>query len=256
MQPIYCPACGQQNAFDAKFCNSCALSITSGQPVMSQPAARTWKDIFEQYRGIILFVAFIGSAFMFALLFPGDNRRPRASARERARPTRPAPPVPPAPPAPPAPPVPPAPPAISPPVPPSLLGSEALGVSREEWEQSHGDSERVDAGDFHHYENGEFIVRFTNSKVSSVEKVWSDDDAVSLEEAKEEAEGLIPEDAKFERSFTGKGGQRVDIYSSELLKQQFLNEKMTGGKPGNFIVIYKGKGDSISSILLAYGTNP
>jgi hypothetical protein len=244
MQPVYCPACGNQNASDANVCTSCTLALSGGQPIRPQPSAPMWKDIYGHYRGTIIFGAIIGLAYVIAILSRVDDTRQRVSAREGARPTRPAPPAPPAiaPPGPPA--------------PPSNPNTEALGLRMSQWEEIHGASERVESGSFHHYESGRFVVRFTDSKATHVEKVWGDRNAIPFEQARDEVKQLMPKDAKQIRSYVSRAGRKVDLYSSEYLREQFPNERWPGGRPGNFIVIYRENGKSVTSILLANGNNP
>lgn len=112
---------------------------------------------------------------------------------------------------------------------------------------------------FFEYENSKFYVAFSSMQPGNVwyiERVWGDDNAVSLEAARRESKNFIPADAQFVRTYTSQGGSTVDLYTSESLKGQFPASDFIGGKPGDFIILYRNQTGRTTTSIIAVGDNP
>jgi hypothetical protein len=153
--------------------------------------------------------------------------------------------------------------ATQPPPTPSApaYASGGLGLDRADWERTHGEGKPDDPGSpmFFGYEGGKFQVQFSGVRtgnVEYVERVWGDRNAVPIEEARKESKLFIPADAKFVRTYTSQGGSTVDLYRSESLKGRFGADDWTGGKPGDFIVLYRNQTGRTTTFIAAMGNNP
>jgi hypothetical protein len=141
------------------------------------------------------------------------------------------------------------------------LSSGGLGLDRAEWERMHGGgkSDNPDSTMYFGYENGKFVVQFSKLKsgnVSYIERVWGDRNAVSIEEARSESKQFIPADAKFVKTYTSRGGSTVDLYTSEALKGRFAAAEFIGGKPGDFIILYRNQTGLTTTFIAGVGNNP
>lgn len=139
--------------------------------------------------------------------------------------------------------------------------SGGLGLDRADWERAHGEG-RPDSPSspmFFAYEGGTFQVRFSqisSGNVSYVERVWGDRNALPIEDARKESKQVIPADAKFVKTYTSQGGSTVDLYKSESLKGRFKGNEWTGGKPGDFIILYRNQTGRTTTFIAATGNNP
>lgn len=141
------------------------------------------------------------------------------------------------------------------------LPSGGLGLELPVWEQLHGPGTQNQATTnlFYSYEEGKYFVQYTKIKsgnVRSIERTYGDRDAVTINEAREESRKYIPKDAKFVRSYTSSGGSTVDLYASEYLKKEMTDDSIGGGKPGEFIIIYRNLTGRTTSFIVATGNNP
>lgn len=139
--------------------------------------------------------------------------------------------------------------------------SGGLGLDRAAWERTHGEGKPDDPSRpmFFDYEGGKFQVRFSGVRagnVEYVERVWGDRNAVTLEDARKESKQFVPTDAKFVRTYTSRSGSTVDLYRSESLKGRFGANDWTGGKPGDFIILYRNQTGRTTTFIAATGNNP
>jgi hypothetical protein len=139
--------------------------------------------------------------------------------------------------------------------------SWGLGLDRADWERARGEGKPDNQGrpTFFGYEGGKFQVQFSGVRtgnVEYVERVWGDRNAVPIEEARKESKQFIPADAKFVRTYTSNSGSTVDLYKSESLKGRFAADDWTGGKPGDFIVLYRNQTGRTTTFIISTGNNP
>jgi hypothetical protein len=139
--------------------------------------------------------------------------------------------------------------------------SGGLGLDRADWERTRGEG-RPDSPSspmFFAYEGGTFQVRFSeirSGNVSYIERVWGDRNALPIEDARKASKQFIPADAKFVKTYTSQGGSTVDLYKSESLKGRFKGDEWTGGKPGDFIILYRNQTGRTTTFIAATGNNP
>lgn len=139
--------------------------------------------------------------------------------------------------------------------------SGGLGLDRADWERSHGSGTPDNPGSpmLFGYEGGKFQVQFSSVRsgnVEYVERVWGDRNAVPIEEVRAESKQFIPADAKFVRTYTSRSGSTVDLYRSESLKGRFSDDDWTGGKPGDFTILYRNQTGRTTTFIIGTGNNP
>jgi hypothetical protein len=139
--------------------------------------------------------------------------------------------------------------------------SGGLGLDRADWERAHGEGKPDNPSSpmYFSYEGGTFQVQFSeirSGNVEYVERVWGDRNAVSIEDARKESKRFIPADAKFVKTYTSRSGSTVDLYKSESLKGRFENDDWTGGKPGDFIILYRNQTGRTTTFIISTGNNP
>lgn len=139
--------------------------------------------------------------------------------------------------------------------------SGGLGLDRADWERLHGSGAPDNPGSpmTFGYEGGKFQVQFSSVRsgnVEYVERVWGDRNPVLIEEARKESKQFIPADAKFVKTYTSRSGSTVDLYKSESLKGQFSDDGWTGGKPGDFIILYRNQTGRTTTFIIGTGNNP
>jgi hypothetical protein len=142
-----------------------------------------------------------------------------------------------------------------------IYASGGLGLDRADWERSHGSGapDNPSSPMIFGYEGGKFQVQFSSVRsgnVEHVERAWGDRNAVPIEEAREESKQFIPADAKFVKTYTSRSGSTVDLYKSESLKGRFSDDDWTGGKPGDFIILYRNQTGRTTTFIAATGNNP
>lgn len=151
---------------------------------------------------------------------------------------------------------------ISQPTPSTLpYSSGGLGLAQTDWERLHGSGRPDNASSpmFFQYEGGKLQVQFSemsSRNVGYIERVWGDRDAVPIEEARRESKNFIPSDAKFVRTFTSRSGNTVDLYTSQSLKDRFAASNFIGGKPGDFIILYRNQTGRTTTFIVSVGNNP
>jgi hypothetical protein len=139
--------------------------------------------------------------------------------------------------------------------------SGGLGLDRADWERSHGEGKPDNPSSlmYFSYEGGTFQVQFSeirSGNVEYVERVWGDHNAVPIEEARKESKQFIPADAKFVKTYTSRSGSTVDLYRSESLKGRFEDDDWAGGKPGDFIILYRNQTGRTTTFIASTGNNP
>jgi len=89
------------------------------------------------------------------------------------------------------------------------FASGGLGLSKAEWEQQHTQSGTF--GSFVDYDNGKYALTFVDDKIEY------------LEQARDAAQTLTPEDSQFLETYSPEGFPEliVDLYVSESLKGRF-----------------------------------
>lgn len=132
-----------------------------------------------------------------------------------------------------------------------------LGISRSEWEKIHGKANTDEMPGMYSYNGGQYLVQFVDDNVRTIEHVWQNG-GVSLKDAQEQSEKLIPTDASFVRSYSPSGlpELKVELYQSEYLMRKFDDDAFIGGEPGDFIVVYFVYDGVVPSIIVAIGNNP
>jgi hypothetical protein len=133
--------------------------------------------------------------------------------------------------------------------------SGGLGLTRNEWERTHGRAFKEDSA-YVYYKDGRFKLNFMDANAGYLEWVYGDVDAVSIDEARNASKEFIPTDSTLIRTYQLDSGYMVDLYSSESLKNRFSGEDWIGGEPGNFIVMFKPNRNRVSSFIIGVGNNP
>lgn len=135
------------------------------------------------------------------------------------------------------------------------FSSGGLGLSRIDWEHLHGRPVRDEP--FAQYENGSMVATFMDGNLWRLERIWGDFAAVELDVARDGGQRLIPSDARLVRTYSTTDGRTVDLYKSESLGVRFPDSRWTGGEAGDFIVLYRIRGDGlVTSLVAATGNNP
>lgn len=117
------------------------------------------------------------------------------------------------------------------------FASGGLGLSRQEWEQGHGQPSRTSI--FLEYDGGRLIVGLPNENVGHLERVWTPQSAVALDAARSEARAFLPADATLIQSIERGDGRTVDVYASASLASRFGPNAWNGGKTGTFSIQYR-----------------
>jgi hypothetical protein len=139
------------------------------------------------------------------------------------------------------------------------LQSGGFGLTKTEWEKEHGSPNRTIPGGILNYESDQYMLTFTNERVTNLSRAWGAAGAVIVDVARAESKNLIPKDAAFVRTFQAQSTGVVDLYTSQWLKAQLPNGPWQGGEPGNFIVGYRqppAASGKVSAIFIAPGNNP
>jgi hypothetical protein len=115
--------------------------------------------------------------------------------------------------------------------------SGGLGLTRVEWEKSHGQPSRSSI--FLEYDGGRLVVGLLESNVWHIERIWMRNEAVSLDAARDDARAYLPSDANLTQSVDRNDGKIIDVYTSAVLAGRFGPTAWNGGKPGTFTIQYK-----------------
>jgi hypothetical protein len=117
------------------------------------------------------------------------------------------------------------------------FASGGLGLTKTEWEKSHGQPSRSSI--FLEYDGGRLVVGLLESNVWHIERVWMRNEAVNLDAARDDARAYLPSDANLVQSVDRNDSKIVDVYTSAILTNRFGPTAWNGGKPGTFTIQYK-----------------
>ena len=92
---------------------------------------------------------------------------------------------------------------------------------------------------FLEYNDGQLIVGLSNDNIWHLERIWSPKDAVSLEDARDDVRGYLPNDAQLTQSIDRGDGRLVDLYTSASITPRFGPTAWNGGQPGTFAIQYR-----------------
>ncbi|NJN66158.1 MAG: hypothetical protein HC884_05310 [Chloroflexaceae bacterium] len=147
---------------------------------------------------------------------------------------------------------------------PALEMSQGIGLDLETWEQEHGAPEGEVAG-FIAYNEGAFrVIPHKNNHIWYLERIWGDEAALPLDDAREIARRFIPQDATLLETYHDHSST-VDVYHSEWLIQRYPESMAWPGMqppgtvtpdsdPGDFLVHYQGnQEDRIVSFFITTG---
>lgn len=131
-----------------------------------------------------------------------------------------------------------------------------LGQDRASWEQDHTLTSQL--GIFYDYEDLTYSIIFLNDRIGHLEYQVEQEQAMSLNDARNLASQFIPSDSVFEETYSPPGLPEliVDLYSSQTLADIFEDGAFVGGEVGQFIVIYNMFENETSRIVMALGNNP
>lgn len=155
--------------------------------------------------------------------------------------------------------LPPTPQPVNPPPAPELpaLASGGLGLSKPEWEQIYGPGAPTDRPDLFWYQ-GIYLVGFQEGNISSIERQWPPENAVIVDEARQQSVSLVPGDSQNLQSGNPEGRPDliVDLYSSPWLISRFSGGVWAGSQPGNFTVTFSVSGPGVTRMAISLGNNP
>jgi hypothetical protein len=134
------------------------------------------------------------------------------------------------------------------------LGSQGLGLSIDEWDQIHIKGQEY--GGFVNYDNNQFALMTSDRRISHLEVVWGDENALDFTDAKIKASKYIPYDSQLIEKYEPGENRIVERFSSQKLKPLFSEIAWLGSPPGEFIIIYRAYEFGVSSIVIALGNNP
>lgn len=143
------------------------------------------------------------------------------------------------------------------------FSSGALGISRQFWDSQHKLSKNRSGIFF--YEGLRYIVQYQNDNIYCFERSWGET-GISKQQVMIEITKMIPSDSKFIKSYSSPDTKStVYLYFSESLISRFPksikfgNSELSlwsGGKPGDFIVIFNEKREKVTRVVIAPGNNP
>ena len=141
--------------------------------------------------------------------------------------------------------------------------SEGIGLDRDEWEELHGPG---NAGQSYvEYEDGRYLVGFDDDAVTFIERGWEDEGNVTMDEAADEVDDLLPADAQLRETFyapptaAGPIGLFFERYQSDSLGER-LADAATARTDGILVVYQQQRGQQIepdvTRVSIAVGTAP
>lgn len=134
--------------------------------------------------------------------------------------------------------------------------SGGFGETRAEWEARYNKPEKDNSG-LLTYANGNYVVMFSEGRVSYLEHTWGDKDSKTRAYATGAAKPFLPRDAQLIEEYKNpRSGSTVERYRSASLAKLFPAASFMGGEPGDFIVIYRDVTGKVTSYLIAVGNNP
>ena len=145
---------------------------------------------------------------------------------------------------------------VAPSSPTGAFSSGGLGLSKAEWERQHNPDE--DSYDIGYYDDGKYLVLFDEDKISEIELMFDRLD-LTLDEARTEAESLIPEDNRSIETYSPDGFPEwtIDVYSSESLIGQYESDWVwLDSDPGTFSILYEIYEDFVARAVITTGDSP
>ena len=136
------------------------------------------------------------------------------------------------------------------------FSSGGLGLSKAEWERQHNADE--DSYDMGYYDDGKYLVLLDEGKISEIELMFDELD-LTLDEARIEAEFLIPEDNQVVENYSPDDSPEwmVDVYRSESLIGQYEADWIWfDSDPGTFSILYAVHDGLVARIIIATGDSP
>lgn len=128
------------------------------------------------------------------------------------------------------------------------VDSEGIGLDREAWEELHGPG---NAGQSYvEYEDGRYLVGFTDDAVTFIERGWEDEGNLTMEEAAAEVADLLPTDARLRETFyapptaAGPIGLFFERYQSDALGDR-LADASTAHTDSILVVYQQQRGQQI-----------
>jgi hypothetical protein len=140
-----------------------------------------------------------------------------------------------------------------------VFESGGLGSSLQDWEEVHGPGTEYPPG--FEYEDAKYYVIYAGENIWNIEvDWWAVGDGVSLDDARQECEQLIPVDSQFIEAYSPGDSPEliVDLYVSASLISRFDSQGdwWIGGEPGNFIVVHDMEGGVVVYTILDTGNSP
>jgi hypothetical protein len=122
--------------------------------------------------------------------------------------------------------------------------SRGMGLDRSQWEAMHGQAEQT-LDHMATYDNGRYQLSFRENKIELLQEQVSQDEEVSLGEARILSQQFLPTDSRAIGTSAAPDGSgiTIDIYQSDWLGEQFSN--WSDSEPGTFTIIYHTSGDMI-----------
>lgn len=130
-----------------------------------------------------------------------------------------------------------------------LRMSKGIGLDIASWEAMHGQPTGENPLGYE-YQDGAFIViPQKNHVIWYLERVWNEEQALPLDDAKKIARSFIPKDHQF------LGSQQtqtlVERYHSPWLTTRFPQEMdWSGGRPGDFVIVYTIQNNRVISFMI------
>ncbi len=147
-------------------------------------------------------------------------------------------------------------PEVAPSSPIGAFSSGGLGLGKDEWEQQHNADE--DSYDMGYYDDGRYMVLFVEDRISELELTFDELD-LTLDEARIEAEALIPKDSQYIEAYNPDDFPEwtVDVYSSQSLIGQYEADWVWfDSDPGTFTILYDIYDSLVARVVISTGNSP
>lgn len=134
--------------------------------------------------------------------------------------------------------------------------SAGLGLSKSEWDRLFMPTKSLDFTMGTEYES-KYDVMF-DENAFYIDRFFKNKHFLTLKQAREEAERLLPTDSKLIKHYVMKDrdGAVIYMYHSESLKDRFSPNSWTNAQPGDFIILYKVFHGEVQRYIIAIGNNP
>jgi hypothetical protein len=131
------------------------------------------------------------------------------------------------------------------------LDGAVLGATRDDWVAARGEPVVGTAGE--RFNDVEVAWTADDERARHIELLFEAEQPVG--EARERAKHLFPRDAKVLRTYSGPGGQTVEVFSSQALGEALAAELFGAEQPGTFIMIADRGSPRTARVVLEIG-NP